>query len=509
MNLHRLGALLHIEMSCTLQSWSSSFIATLFITILSIFTGPQVAAQPKDSETFVWIMQGDRIPSVVTKLNTQGAMLWEFETGQSLAIGVDPRDGSVWVPNLTNNEIIKLDSSGNVLFRVPDIRDDKTYVDPNDGSVWTTVNGLTKLDDTGQELFVVPGLDPVYSLVVDSIDSSVWVAVGGGSEGRKVVKLTAEGIEQFRRDVPGFFSNAPQQIDVSLADGSSWHGGFNDVFKWSADGVQLERLGEFDRVLSIAVDQTDGSVWLIDISALPNDELVKLDKEGNELLRKDFGIPLGPVAVDSHDGSAWVGAEGKVFKISSTGDVLHTVELETPSKPSSIRIARVALAPVPIDIDIKPGNKQNVINPRAKGGIWVAILSDTDPESPFDPPSQVDIPTVEFGPDGANATRHKVKDINKDGLGDLLLRFKIPQTSIACGDTEATLIGETFDGQSFTGTDSIKTVGCKPKKCNKKKHHEKHHDDNRDDDKKHHGKHNEKKHHKTHHDDHDEGHKKR
>jgi len=127
-----------------------------------------------------------------------------------------------------------------------------------------------------------------------------------------------------------------------------------------------------------------------------------------------------------------------------------------------------------INIDIKPGNKRNVINPRAKGGIWVAILSNTDPESPFDPLSQVDIPTVEFGPDGAKAIRHKAKDKNKDGLGDLLLRFKIPATGIACGDNEATLIGETFSGQSFTGTDSVKTVGCKSKKHHKKKHHKNH-----------------------------------
>jgi len=167
-------------------------------------------------------------------------------------------------------------------------------------------------------------------------------------------------------------------------------------------------------------------------------------------------------------------------------------------------------APVAVGIDIKPGNKRNVINPRKTGSIWVAILSDTDPDSPFDPSSQVDIPTVQFGPNGAEAIRYKVKDVNRDGLSDLLLRFRVPETGIACGDTEATLIGETFGGQSFTGTDSIKTVGCKHMKHHKKKHHKKHHDGDRDDDKKHHGKHNEKKHHKNHHDyDHDEGHKKR
>jgi len=139
-----------------------------------------------------------------------------------------------------------------------------------------------------------------------------------------------------------------------------------------------------------------------------------------------------------------------------------------------------------IEIDMKPfgrPNKPNKVNPRSKGKTWVAILSDASFDTPFDPSSQVDIPTVEFGPDGAKANRYKVKDINKDGLGDLLLRFKIRKTGIACGDTEATLTGETFDGISFTGIDSIKTVGCKPKKCKKKHHHN--HDS--EDDEKHQG----------------------
>jgi len=38
------------------------------------------------------------------------------------------------------------------------------------------------------------------------------------------------------------------------------------------------------------------------------------------------------------------------------------------------------------------------------------------------------------------------------------------------GDTEATLSGETFAGQSFSGADSIQTVGRKAKKFLKKRH---------------------------------------
>jgi hypothetical protein len=110
-----------------------------------------------------------------------------------------------------------------------------------------------------------------------------------------------------------------------------------------------------------------------------------------------------------------------------------------------------------VDIDIKPGNNQNKINPRSNGKIWVAVLSDIDAH--FDP-LQIKIPSVRFGPDEAKATRHRVRDINKDGLGDLLLHFKIRRTGIECGDTEAVLSGVTFDKQKFRGVDSVKTVGC-------------------------------------------------
>jgi YVTN family beta-propeller protein len=109
-----------------------------------------------------------------------------------------------------------------------------------------------------------------------------------------------------------------------------------------------------------------------------------------------------------------------------------------------------------VSIDIKPGNEDNIINPRSSGGIWVVVLSDNE----FDP-LQIDVTTVGFGPDGAKAVRHKTKDINNDGFGDLLLQFSIPDTGIRCGDGEASLQGKTFEGQNIAGTDYLRTVSCK------------------------------------------------
>jgi CSLREA domain-containing protein len=111
-----------------------------------------------------------------------------------------------------------------------------------------------------------------------------------------------------------------------------------------------------------------------------------------------------------------------------------------------------------VDINIKPLDFCNIIIPHSRGGIWVAVLSDGE----FDP-LKIKKSTVCFGPNCAKAIRFKVRDINKDGYRDLLLRFRIRATGIKCGDTDATLTGKTFDGQSFTGTDQIITRGCKYK----------------------------------------------
>jgi hypothetical protein len=117
---------------------------------------------------------------------------------------------------------------------------------------------------------------------------------------------------------------------------------------------------------------------------------------------------------------------------------------------------RVGQREFPVQIDIKPRDEQNRINPGEKGRIGVAVLSDDR----FDP-LQIDVSTVRFGPGEATAVRYKVVDLNGDGASDVEFRFKISESRIRCGDTEATLTGKTLNGSNFSGTDFIKTVGCR------------------------------------------------
>ena len=108
-----------------------------------------------------------------------------------------------------------------------------------------------------------------------------------------------------------------------------------------------------------------------------------------------------------------------------------------------------------VSIDIVPKKDPNIINLKSGGFVPVAVLTEGDFDS-----QGVDPGSTRFGPSGAKAERYRIKDINRDGYPDLLLYFRIQQTGISCSDTDATLIGETSGGHSFTGKGTIQTVGC-------------------------------------------------
>lgn len=108
---------------------------------------------------------------------------------------------------------------------------------------------------------------------------------------------------------------------------------------------------------------------------------------------------------------------------------------------------------ISVDIDVKPGSFPNAINLNFNGRIPVAILT-TDS---FDA-TMVDPSTVEF--EGAEAEHWAIEDVDGDGDDDMILHFKRQEVDVGCGDTEASLTGQTLDGTEISGTDSVKTVPC-------------------------------------------------
>jgi hypothetical protein len=115
-----------------------------------------------------------------------------------------------------------------------------------------------------------------------------------------------------------------------------------------------------------------------------------------------------------------------------------------------------------VSIDIRPGSNSNPIRPGGRGNLPVAILG----SDVFDV-TDVDVTTLAFGPDAATplhdltksgAYEDHLRDVNEDGLTDLISHYWIQEMGISPDDADACITGETLDGTPFEGCDVIRAV---------------------------------------------------
>jgi hypothetical protein len=113
------------------------------------------------------------------------------------------------------------------------------------------------------------------------------------------------------------------------------------------------------------------------------------------------------------------------------------------------------LSAVDVTIDIKPGTGINVINPGDKGLTTVAVLG----SSALDV-RRIDTSSIVFGPTGteAPAVKTSFKDVNGDGILDLVCQFTTMQLGFDGSDTQGVLNGKMLDGMMFTGTDDVRIL---------------------------------------------------
>jgi hypothetical protein len=180
----------------------------------------------------------------------------------------------------------------------------------------------------------------------------------------------------------------------------------------------------------------------------------------------DVSDPLQPKVIGNVDTPGWV-----LTSVLSKDLVFATDD-------EGLRILPKHAVPAQeVTIDIKPGSDENPINCRSSSGIIPVAILTTDT---FDALT-IDHETVRFGPgdagevhfsggskskgkgeavyrkSGSRPKRHE-EDVDHDGDLDLVFHFALAEVGIGCGDSEVTLMGQTFDGQSIVGTDQIRTV---------------------------------------------------
>jgi hypothetical protein len=115
-------------------------------------------------------------------------------------------------------------------------------------------------------------------------------------------------------------------------------------------------------------------------------------------------------------------------------------------------------SPLAVDIDIRPFSRNNRIHHWELGVIPVAILSNKN----FDAPSEVDRDSITFGRRGDEHSKafflRRGKDVNHDGMKDLIFFFRAKQAGFEVGDEKGFLKGNTLKGEAIEGHDSVNIV---------------------------------------------------
>ncbi len=121
--------------------------------------------------------------------------------------------------------------------------------------------------------------------------------------------------------------------------------------------------------------------------------------------------------------------------------------------------------PVPVTIDVKPGNSQNTVKLSSHGTLAVAVLSTPDFDaSQFTPEmahlNDANTPMADSC-SGASAVRWTWEDENGDGRADLVFFFNIQDLNFTLSTTAATLMAHgSYAGATIhiEGTDMVHVV---------------------------------------------------
>lgn len=129
----------------------------------------------------------------------------------------------------------------------------------------------------------------------------------------------------------------------------------------------------------------------------------------------------------------------------------------------------IGVAPVLLEIDIKPGSDPNSINLKSKGVVPVAILSSAS----FDV-TTVDASDVTFGPGEATIAHNSahLEDVNGDGYLDMVLHFRTQELNLddASEVADLTIYSEDAVGSQYASHVGQDEVNIVPKgKGNKNK----------------------------------------
>jgi Tol biopolymer transport system component len=178
----------------------------------------------------------------------------------------------------------------------------------------------------------------------------------------------------------------------------------------------------------------------------------RADPDGDGIFEL-YAVPIGGGMTTKLNRPMRAGQQIATLSMEISPDGRHVVYL-VRSPGTFVAELHSSRLPPEIRIDIRPRQAHNKLRPGRHVPIAVAILGSDELDV-----ADVDLTTLAFGPSAAAAERKaKRVDIDGDGFLDLVTRYRLHDTGIARGDTEACLTGIS-DGFEFLSCDEIVTTG--------------------------------------------------
>ena len=111
-----------------------------------------------------------------------------------------------------------------------------------------------------------------------------------------------------------------------------------------------------------------------------------------------------------------------------------------------------------VQIDVKPDSDDNTVNLGSNGVTPIAILSTASFDARTVDPATISVDGAGVRVRGNGVAMASAKDVDGDGLKDLLVQVSTNMLNLVEGQSVLTLTGNTFSGVAIMGQDVIRVV---------------------------------------------------